>query len=376
MLRVTFGVAVVTAIITLLIPNIYTGSAKLIVPQEDQSLGAALLSLSQLGPLSGVAGNALGLKDPNQLYAGMLQSRTVADHIIARFGLKKLYESRSWLPVEMSMIKVRDQLADASKINVGDDGIISIDVEDRDPKLAAGIANAYIEELNKLNRSLAITNATQRRVYYEKQVQAAKQQLEQAEADLEKTQEKSGMIKLDDQATAILGAVASLKAQVAAKEVELGAMRSFATKENPAYVRARQELAGLKGELTRAERGKIIGLGDILVPTSKIPSVAMQYIRRLRDVKYYTAISELLSKQYELARIDEARDIPTIQVVDRAIEPDYKTKPSRTLITVLAAFIAFVLTAFWIVVMESARRTPEFEDQIGKLKRLLRWNVN
>jgi tyrosine-protein kinase Etk/Wzc len=160
-LGVTFGAAVVSAIISLLLPNIYTGTAKVLPPQQSQS--TASMMLGQLGGLAGLAGGSLGIKNPNDLYVGMLKSRTVADNIIARFELQKLYD-------QDTMVGTRNEFADNSSITTGKDGLITIEFEDRDPKRAAAIANAYVEELDKLTQSLAVTEAAQRRLFFERQL--------------------------------------------------------------------------------------------------------------------------------------------------------------------------------------------------------------
>jgi len=371
-LGATIGAALVTAAITLALPNIYTGSAKIVVPQQNQSV--ALAMLAQFGPLGSVAGGALGIKNPNDLYVGLLKSRTISDRIIERFELRKLYERRSLLPVEKTLLKVREQLEDSARIEAADNGIITIDVEERDPKLAASIANAYVDELDKLNQTLALGDASQRRIYYEKQLKVAKDSLVKAETELQKIQESTGMIKLDDQGRAIIEMVAALRGQIAAKEIQIAALRSFATEQNSEYIRARQELAGLKAELAKAERSNVSGQGDILIPTGKIPGVAVEYIRGFREVKYNETVFELLAKQYELARIDEAREMPTIQIVDRAVEPDDKTKPKRGLIVALVTLVTFVLIAFWVLVRESAYRTTrDIAERLTELKGLLGW---
>jgi uncharacterized protein involved in exopolysaccharide biosynthesis len=363
---VTLGAAIVSAAVSLLLPNIYTGTAKVLPPQQSQSTAAMLLG--QLGGLAGLAGGSVGIKNPNDLYVGMLKSRTVADNIIGRFDLQRLYDQET-------MVETRKEFASNSSITTGKDGLINIEFDDEDPKRAAAVANAYVEELDKLTQSLAVTEAAQRRLFFERQLKQAKDDLSNAEVALKVTQEQTGLIKLDDQGRAIIEAVAALRGQISAKEVELRAMRTFTTENNPDYVRVRQQLAGLRAELTKLERAQIGGGGDILLPTGQVPAAGLEYVRKFRDVKYQEAIFELLAKQFEAAKIDEAKEAAIIQVVDQAIEPDRKSKPKRALIAFLSAFVGFFLAVFLALLLEArerARLNPKQAAQLAALHSQLR----
>jgi uncharacterized protein involved in exopolysaccharide biosynthesis len=344
---VTFSAALIAIVVSLLLPNIYTGTAKVLPPQQSQSTAAMLLG--QLGGLAGLAGGSVGIKNPNDLYVGMLKSRTVADSIIVRFDLQKLYGLQT-------MVETRKEFANNSGITAGRDGLITIEFDDEDPKRAAAIANAYVEELDNLTQALAVTEAAQRRLFFERQLRQAKEELSKAEVALKVTQEQTGLIKLDDQGRAIIEAVAALRGQIAAKEVELRAMRTFTTENNPDYVRVQQQLAGLRGELTKLERAQVSGGGDILLPTGKVPEAGLEYLRKYRDVKYQETIFELLAKQFEAAKIDEAKEAAIIQVVDQAIPPDRKSKPKRALIVTGFALIASILAILWSFVREARER--------------------
>ncbi|OQS35473.1 hypothetical protein B0T39_17760 [Chromobacterium haemolyticum] len=315
-------------LLSLLLPPTFTSTAKILPPQQ-QSAGMSAL-LGQLGGLAGVAGNVSGLKNPNDLYIGMLQSRTIADNLIQQFKLKQRYQTDS-------LDATRKELKNASAISSGKDGIITISVDDPEPQFAAKLANAYIEQLIKLNQNLAVTDAAKRRLFFENQLKQTKAQLAEAETALRQTQERTGMIQPEGQVSAIMGTVTQLKATIAAKEVQLEAMRSYATEQNPLYQRTSQELAGLKTQLAKLETGKETA-GDVMVPTGKMPQSGLEYLRRLRDVKYQETIFELLSKQYELARIEEAKDSSQIQVLDKADIPELRSKPKRAQITLLGIF--------------------------------------
>jgi tyrosine-protein kinase Etk/Wzc len=339
-LAATAGCGALALLISLLIPNKYTATTRILPPQQAQSSAAAMLG--QLGALATLGGKDLGLKNPADLYIGILKSRTIADDLINQFDLKHLYRDKK-------MADARDDLAKHTTIEAGKDGLISISFEDRDPKRAAQMANAYVDELYKANQRLAITEAAQRRLFYEKQLEAEKEALANAEVDLKKTQEATGLIQLNSQADAIIRSVAALKAQITAKEVQIQGMRTFSTEENPDLVRAQRELSALRSEMARLENSQSVGGGNIQVPTGKVPQLGLEYTRKLREVKYHEQLFEILAKQYEAARIDEGRSASLVQVVDAAVEPDKKSGPLRSLITALAALFGAVLSAIFVL---------------------------
>jgi uncharacterized protein involved in exopolysaccharide biosynthesis len=312
-----------------------------------------------------LAGSSLGIKNPNDLYVGMLKSRTVADSLIARFKLQVRLETNT-------MVETRKALEKRVNISAGKDGIISIEVDDEDPQFAAELANAYVDELYKLTQTLAVTDAAQRRLFFEKQLKQSRDTLATAELAMKRTQEKTGLLQLDAQGQAMISALGEVRAQIAAREVQLSAMRSFATEQNPDYIRTQQELAGLKAQLAKLEKG---GDADLL-PTGKLPEAGLEYVRSLREMKYAETLFELMAKQYELARIDEAKDASLIQVLDKAVPPDRKSKPKRSLIVILTAlavgFMALLL-AFVREALEKSRNDPVQAGRLAELRRLLKW---
>ena len=347
--------------LSLLMPNIYTGTASVLPPQQSQSGSSAILG--QLGALGGMSGSALGLKNPSDLYIGMLNSRTVADSIIERFKLQSVYDTKT-------LTDTRLTLSSSSTIGSGKEGIIVIDVKDKDPKRAAALANGYVEELQRLTQTLAITEASRRRLFFEKQLLQSKQLLVDAEVSLKVMQEKSGLIQLNGQAEALIKSSADLRAQIASKEVALSAMQTFATGSNPEYMRARQELVGLREQLKKMESGLNQGSGDLLVGSGRIPEAGLEYVRRVRDVKYAETIFELMSKQFEIAKLDEAKDSSVIQALDIAIVPDKKSKPNRGVIVVSTILFVGILTMFWILASEFLRKMKENPAQLRRLKKL------
>jgi tyrosine-protein kinase Etk/Wzc len=368
-LGVTLVSAILTAIVSLLLPNRYTATTKILPPQQSQSATAMLVSQlagGGMGPLAAMAGSSLGLKNPSDIYIGILKSRTIEDALIQQFDLMRVYRDKR-------LSDTRKDLSGYSDIIAEKEGLISISVEDKDPKRAAAMANAYVNELRNVTQHLAISEASQRRLFFEQQVQQAKDDLGNAEVALKETEQKTGMIQLDSQAKAVIEAIGNLCAQVAAKEVQLQAMRSFATEQNPQRILVQEQVAGLREQLRKLQ-GQEGGDGDPIVGTGRIPGAGLEYVRKLRDVKYYETIFDLLAKQYEAAKIDESREAAVIQVLDHATEPDRKSSPMRLVIVLLSAAAAFFVMALFVFVGQAVRwaqQQPIHSNRIAVLRRSL-----
>jgi capsule polysaccharide export protein KpsE/RkpR len=207
----------------------------------------------------------------------MLKSQTVEDALVRRFDLVKVYHVGRISDAERS-------LEAASSIGTSKEGLISIAVEDLNKQLAASIANGYVEELKNLMQRVAVTEAGQRRVFFEQQVEAAKKSLAQAEQALRATQEKTGVIQLDGQAKAIIESVVTLRARMAAKQVQVDAMKAFATDQNPDLILANQELAGMRRQLSKMESQQSTSGDSVAIPTGNVPESGLEYVRRLRKV--------------------------------------------------------------------------------------------
>ena len=361
---ITFGAAIITAIISLIMPPIYRAETKILPPQQGSSMATQFLS--QLGSAAGLVGGAVGIKTPNDLYIGLLKSRLVLDGVIDRFKLMELYKTKS-------RENARRGLADTLKAR--DDkksGIITIGVEDKDPKRAADMANAFVEELKNMNKGLAVTEAGQRRLFFEEQLKDTKEALIKAEDSMEGFQERTGAIKIDEQAKAVIEGIANLRAQIAAKEVGLKVMRTYATPQNPDIQRAEEELRGLRIELRKLEAKGGGQNPDPLMPTGRIPALGTEYIRKLREFKYQEALYEILLKQYEAARLDEARDAAIIQVIEKAIPPEKRVKPKRKQMVMIATFSGLffsVFAAFFMEYIEKLKSNPEDKVRLEAIKK-------
>ena len=357
-----FVVALLAVGYSLQLPNIYTGTTKILLPQGQSGASAML---AQLGGLAALAGGETGIRSPNGLYIGMLKSRTVADNLIQRFGLMEIYQAKF-------LSQARQGLAGVTNITAGKDGIIAIEVDDKDPKRAAELANAYVDELLKLTKVLAVTEASQRRLFFEHQFEQARDNLAKVEAAARQALEKGGLVQVEGQGRTIVETSARLRGQITVKEVQIGAMRVFATDRNPEFQLAQKELEALKHELAKTEGTSSSKSEDPRETSGR----GIDNLGLLRNVKYYETIYELLARQFEIAKIEEAKDSAVVQVMDKAIEPDHKSKPRRSLIVLLSAVTALFIGILWAFVREGINRAkadPQHASRLLDLKHYLTW---
>jgi uncharacterized protein involved in exopolysaccharide biosynthesis len=369
-LRFTLGAAVLVAIVSLLIPNWYTATTVVLPPSQSSSMSSALLSQlsggAGAGALASLAGGSLGIKNTGDMYVSFFRSRTVEDAVVQRFGLTTRYRAKK-------MSDARKDLEKHSTVLLGTkDGLIRVTVEDRDPKLAAEIANGYVDEFKKLSATLAVTEASQRRLFFQQQLLEARGNLTTAEEAMKSTEHSTGVLQIDSQAKSLIESAATLRGQAVAKEVQIQGMRSFATEDNPDLVMAKRQLSELQAQL-----GKLAGqdTDQFIVPKGKAPEAAMEYLRKLRDVKYSEAVFELIAKQFEMAKLDEARQGAVIQVADVAVPPDRKSYPFRTLIVMLVTLLAFFAACGWCIISERFQRmnqNPADRKRLELLRAALR----
>ncbi len=366
----TLAVAVLTGVIALLLPIRYTATTTVLPPGQNSSIGNSILG--QLGgassSLATAAGASLGLKNPGEMYVALFRSRTVEDAVIQRFGLLQRYKCHR-------MSEARAGFERRSTVVLGaKDGLIRITVTDWDAKLAADIANGYVDEFRKLSGSLAITEAAQRRVFFQQQLLEANQNLTAAEEAMKQTQQSTGVVEVESQARSLIESAARLRGEIAAKEVEIESMRTYATDNNPQTYTAQQELAALKDQLKKLT-GSDSGTGSAVSVRGKLPEMGMEYLRKLRDVRYYETIESLIAKQFEMAKLDEAKQGAVVQVADVAIPPDWRSFPKRTIMVLIATFGALILVCAWCLVSDGIHRfrnNPSQRPCIEALKATLR----
>jgi len=358
-LGVTAACAAVAVVVSLLLPAYYKAETRILPPQEKGSLASQLMG--QYGGLIALAGGASGIRSPGELYVEILKSRTVLDRIVDRFDLMKRYKVKyredAWKELR-NLLTVRE---------VRKSGVIVLTVEDRDPKRAAEMANTFIEEMKSLAGGLAISEAGQRRMFFEDQIRHTKESLARTEEDMKGFQQRTGAFQIDAQAKAVIEGIARLRAGIAAKEVEAKVLRSFATAQNPDLKRVEEEIRALRAELEKLESGKGTGF-DPLMSSERVPAMGTEYLRKLRQLKYNETLYELLVKQYELARLDEARSAVVIQVIDQAVPPERRSRPKRRLIVLMTMAMGFTLSS--VVVLLRERPWPRSGKPSGEERRL------
>jgi uncharacterized protein involved in exopolysaccharide biosynthesis len=356
---VTLAAALVTAVIVSLIPISYTAEAVILPPQQAQSSLSALAA----GAIGGMGvASQLGLKSAADVYIGILGSRTIADEIVNQFHLREVYKKKL-------ASEARKALLNHVSFTAGKDTLIKITARDRDAKRAADLANAFVDDLYEQNSRLAITDASQRRLFFEQQLSREKDALAISETALRNTQQSTGLLVPSGQTEVLIRTGAELRAQIVSREVQLQAMRSFATDENPQTQVLEQEIKAYKSKLGNLEENG--GAGSAFdFSAGRLPQASLEYIRKVRDLKYHETLFELIAKQYEAARIDEAKQAPIIQVVDRAVVPDKKTGLSGRLLTMAGGAFGFVLACAWALVSAAIRNLSELPEQAERLQSL------
>lgn len=364
-----FGFAVLALVVCLVMSPIFEATTRLMPPQESGGSAAGQL-LAQLGGAAGIVLGGGGSSSTGELFAGLLQTDPVVDAIIDRFDLVKLFD-----------VSTRDEARMAVLLNVlrvevdPKNGILSVTAADTDPRKAADMANAFVEELKKLLGRIAVTESSKKRVFFETQLKQAHEALSKAEEAIQGFQESTGAIKIDDQAAALLQQYISLRAAVVSKEVQLQVMKTYATANNPDLKRAEQELRALKEQLSRLEESGGGQDPNLIIPTDQIPTLGKEFIRKMRDFKYQEMLYELLVKQYEAARLEEARDAIIVQVINQAVPPERKARPKTRLVVLIAGatgFFLFILAALFLEFFERASADPENRNRMTEIRKYLR----
>jgi tyrosine-protein kinase Etk/Wzc len=352
-IRICVAAVIIAVCYSLALKNIYTASAKIIPPQKDSGGGLSAL-LGQAGGLASLAGGMGGLGGGStDLYLGILKSRSVADVVIKRLNLQKEFKAKT-------IDDTRKKLEKAVKFKAGKDGIISIDAESKDPQKAAQLANTFVDELGRRSVELNLTKAGTERMFLEKRLAVVKQDLRNAEDDMKAFQERYKTFKADSQAIMAIQGIARLEAEIITKEAQLASLRNSMTDESNEVRTLKAGIARLKSQL-----GSMTGSGgsDVIPAVGNIPALAVEYFRKIRELKTQEAIFEQLTKQYEVAKINEARDSSSMQVLDEAVVPLKKSKPKRALIVILAAVTAFFASIVIVFVQEYFSKLPP-EDAV------------
>ncbi len=340
---VIFAIATASAF---LIPPRYTSRASFIPPSTNNSSSTAVL-MGQLSQFSGLGAAGLmgGIKSPGDLYVGILKSRLISSELVKRFDLRGVYRVKKESEAEKRLVSNSDFAVDIKN------SIVTISVTDKNPVRAQDMANAYLDALRETNGKLALTESSQRRLFFGQQLAKEKDDMENAEVELKKSEEESGLISPVGQTATEIQIIANTRAQIAVRQVELSALRQSATEENPEVIRLGSEISALESQLSRLQIGTGKNGGGA-IPTSKFPTLALDYVRKTREVKYHEALFEMLTKQYEAARIDEAREAPLLQVLDTASYPDTKSFPPRMLMMVTGLILGSLAGVGWVLLHE------------------------
>ena len=352
-------VILVAVTVSLLMTPVYTAKTVIMPPQQQQS--SASSALASLGALAGLAGGAAGIKSPDEMYVAFMGSDRFLNALIARFHLQERYHTKTLIDTR-TLLKSKAKVMPDKK-----SGLISIEFEDEDPQFAAEVANAHVQELGRMLDMLAVTDAQQRRVFFESQIKKVQENLSSAEIAFRQAKEKSGLQVTSVIAETGVRASAELRGQIAAREVQLQSLSRFATPQNPEVQRIASELSAERAQLQKLEQGS----GQVIGTTLQLEAV-----KSYRDMKVQEAMLEVLIKQFELARVDEAKEGPLIQVVDLATPPERRSKPKRTLIVLasaLAGLFLSVLLAFLKVSLRNVNQTPDGQIQLGLLKKAWSW---
>jgi tyrosine-protein kinase Etk/Wzc len=358
------GMLITTALVFLMHP-VFTAKAMVLPPQQGQSSSGLLSQLGSFAALAGL-GSAGSAKDPNDLYLAVLQSNTVADGLIKRLNLIAGYKVTK-------LSDARRMLAANSKFVSERGGMISITVKDGDPHQAAQIANAYVDELHDINSRLIIGEAGVRRNFFSQQLALEKDRLTDAEIALQQTEEKTGAVSPMGQTGVVISQVAALQSQIISREVQLDALRTSSTDQNPDVIRLNTEIAGLRQQMSGLEalqKGR--KPGDISLTSRSLPEDQVAYLRKQRDVQYHTFIFDLIARQFEAARMDEARASPLIQVLDPAEAPERKSGPFRALWTLTGLILGFVFGCVRVIGSYVHSRVVSDPDNAAKLAQFRR----
>ena len=351
-----------TLVVSFLLPKIYESTATLL-PQLESNNGVGLGALFASGAASSAA-QSLGISlpgspaTPTDVFTAMLKSRIMADDIIRRFNLMEHYETKT-------MHDARGSLEGATRIVVTKEKVIKVAVEDRDPQLASDIANFYVSNLDRLNQTLSVSKARENRKFIEQRVAETQTALVKVEDALKEFQTQNRTVAIEAQSKAMIEATAMIQAQIMAQEVQLQVMGSYLSSNNPEIARVQSSISELRKQLQIMETGKSGKErlpGDRLRPAiTSVPTLALEYGRLARDLKVQETLYALLISQYEQAKLTEARDTPTVQVLDPAIPAERKSRPKILLNVLIAGILSLFVGLFWAFVRGAMdRRKAEF----------------
>ena len=352
--------------------NTYSARARMMPPQQNLTMSGQILEGMRGGGSPGVAGsgqggglgsmaaNMLGLTSPGGMYVTMMKSDTVLDRIISRFQLAKLFGTRY-------IEDTRAVLIGKSKITANKtDSIINIEVTSSNRKQAAELANAFIEELDRLLQGLALQEAKGRLAFLEKERLQASQKLSKAEDSVRRFSEQNSVLQIDTQTRGAIEYIARLRAEIDAKEVSIQVLRQQATPMNYDVVRMETEVKGLREKLRAAEAQRENCVSDVCLPTNKAPSLGLEYLRLFREAKFQEGLYQLYTKLVAIAHTDMVRQVAVVQVLAPATPPERRSN-KRLIPSIIAGILSFFMMSFVAFGLEYIQNMNTKEDGVQRL---------
>lgn len=347
--------AFIAMLVNFLITPIYTARTLVLLPPQQHSIATAFANLGGMAAIGGT----IGVKTPEEMYVAFFKSARVADVLIDRFDLKKHFQVST-------QSKARNALSNITKVTADKkSGLITLEINHADPLISAELANAYVSAMQNLLSTLAVTEAQQRRLFLEGRLALVKSQLIAAEVALREMQSKSGLLSIDSITQGAMRSAVDLRAQIAQREVQLGVLRSFATLENADVLRLSAELAGLREQLSKLEQGQQ-GLSS---STGK----GLEAVRAYRELKYQEAVMDALVRQYEITKVDEAREGPLLQQVDIAVPPEQPSYPNQSLVFIFLTTVGALLGILFFLVRRYISMERNNNQKIQAFKRAWAW---
>lgn len=359
----TFLTAAVVAVISLLLPKWYTATTSIFPPDTKTSVPmyAEVLQSLQM-PLLGAVGTGAR---PETIFIDMLKSRHIGEKLIEEFDLRKVYK----VALVEETLKA---LASHTGYTLLENGVVVVSFEDRDPERAAAIANRYVELLDQFNRELNVTRASRTRQFIESQLEVRKKMLADAEVALKEFQEKNQALELDEQLRSAMSIISDLTAKAIALETELEILEHYASPTSDEYLRKKREYEAVIDQLNKLKINHTEDERDLLhayLPAlEEIPELALQLLRLKRTVDIESAVYTMLLKEYEKSRIEEARDTPTIQVLDRAAVPNIRSRPKRKMLVLVGAMVGLGWSAFLALFVTAWRENRERSRVVAVLE--------
>jgi capsule polysaccharide export protein KpsE/RkpR len=369
---------VLALLLALLLPIRYESKARLMPPEQTSGSGLAMLAAlagrgsgsgaggvgGALGSMGGVAGDLLGLKSSGALFVDMLNGATIQDDVINKFNLRKSYHDRYWEDARRDLAKFTDIKEDRKS------GVITIAVTDRDPHRAEEIAQAYVDALNGLVAQVSTSSARRERMFLEGRLKTVKQNLDDASKEFSEFASKNGTLNLPDQAKAMVESEAGLEGQLVAAQSELEGLKQIYRDSNIRVRSLNARVGALKSQIEAMSGNKAdlgsdqSGIAGDFPSIRKLPLVGVRWANLYRESKIQETVYELLTQEYELAKIQEAKEIPTVNLLDPPLVPERKSFPPRTLIVLLGTMFAFCVGATVIIGSELWKQDQSQEKQL------------